>query len=448
MKQILFIFLSFAIFSCSNQIVPANTVTTKPLPDSAFIGLQTYPLASAKDLDTLLSKIGDAKVVLLGEATHGTAEFYNWRTEISKRLIIEKGFNTIAVEGDWADGIRVNNFIIGNKKDSIEVLRVLQLFDRWPSFLWANTEFLNFMLWLNNYNATRSASKKITFYGTDLFSIIDAADTMSHRLNSDTVMAAIEQFRNCFDLFANDEQLYAKQDQKANCSEQSKHLLEVTNKYNLGKDSLSALFFLQAALTVFNGEQYFRLQRNRTDVWNIRENHMAESIRRLTDTDANKRKVIVWMHNSHTGDAFYASTHWSGRTSVGEILREKMGEKNVYIIGFGSYSGYVTASQSWGGKIEQMQLANAENATWEQTLHSMWGNDKYVILHDTALNNKLKTRWIYTRSIGVIYHNNERSGMKLSRVAKRFDAYIFIDHSTPVHPLHIQVKKAGIKIDE
>lgn len=445
MKLTIFILLAVVSFSCAKKIIPANTVIVKPVVDSAFIGLQMHELTSAKDLNTLIEKIGDAKVVLLGEATHGTAEFYNWRAEISKRLITEKEFTAICVEGDWADGIRVNNFITGNKKNSSDALHVLQLFDRWPSFLWANTEFLSFMLWLNNYNEDQDVSKKITFHGTDLFSIMDAVDTMSKRLNDAAIKNVIEQFKDCFKPFSNDEHLYSKRDQKADCSNYATQLLELVKKYVSNKDSLFSRFFLPAALTVYDGERYLRSARNRIDPWNMRDNHMAESIKSISDAN---QKVIVWLHNSHAGDAFYSSTHWNARTSVGEILKQKMGEKNVYLVGFGTYSGFVTVAETWGGEIEQLRLANAENATWEQVLHSMGANDKYVILNDTTLNKQLQTKWIYTRSIGVIYHNNERSGMSLSRMAKRFDAYIFIDHTTAVHPLPVKTHRLSGRTDE
>ena len=420
--------------------MPAITNVKKPVTDSAFTQLKLYPLTSTKDLDALLEKSGKAQVILLGEATHGTAEFYNWRAEISRRLIAEKGFTSIATEGDWADGVRVNDFINGDKKDSTAGLQVLQLFDRWPSFLWANTEFLNFMVWLNNYNLSQPVSKKVTFHGCDLFSISDAADTMYNHIDDPAVKTTIEKFRKCLDQFRSDERLYSTSDEKKDCSAQAAELLAITKK-NIHNDSS---FFLQAAYTIFNGERYLRSVRKRIDAWNIREYHMAESIKRLT---AAGKKVIVWLHNTHAGDAFYSSTHLHNRTSVGEILRKMYGE-NVFLVGFGTYSGTTVAAETWGGKTEQMPLAYAENGTWEQLLHSLSPTDKYIILNDTTLDKRMQTKWMYTRSVGVLYHPNERSGMNLSRIAKRFDAYIYIDHTTPIHPLPVKVQRAGGIRDE
>jgi erythromycin esterase len=267
---------------------------------------------------------------------------------------------------------------------------------------------------------------------------------MYKHVNDDEIKTALREFRNCFRLFNNNGQLYSKAGEKTDCSNQAKQLVAVTKK-NIERDPLFSLFFLQAALTIFNGEHYYHSLRNRVDAWNIRDNHMAESIKRIAQV---KGKVIVWLHNTHAGDAFYSSTHWHARSSVGEILRKSMGEKNIYLVGFGTYSGTVTAAQSWGGNIEQMQLANAELGTWEQTLHSKGAYDKYIMLDETKDNRQLQTRWIYTRSIGVLYHSNERSGMNLSLMAKRFDAYIFIDHTTALHPLQVKVRRTAGKIED
>jgi erythromycin esterase-like protein len=422
-----FLYLS----ACKTKYIPAKPVAiTKPL-DSIFLNLPAHSLDSENDLDSFVNAIGDARIVLLGEGTHGTADFYKWRAAISRKLVTGKSFNAIAVEGDWADGEKVNRFICGDVGDSAGAVAVLKKFDRWPEWLWANTEVASFITWLNHYNQRLADSDKITFTGTDLFSVDDALGEMEQQSSDTALHHHIENFRKCFEPFSNNERSYGKD---TTCTAQAASLLLFLRENSSAFPEPVRTKLLQGAATVVDAELYLRSITTKMGGWNIREQHMAETILRILHNKPGS-KIIAWLHNSHAGVASFSGMRNYNRTSVGELLKTQLGDSSVFITGFGTYSGTVTASRTWGGVTETMGLAPAEPGSWDDILHNISNANKYILFRETRNNLPLQNRWVYMRSIGVVYTPYQRSGASQSIPAKRYDAFIFIDHSSALRPL-------------
>ena len=398
-----------------------------------------HRLVNEQDLDVLIKETGNAKIVLLGEASHGTSEFYTWRTAISKRLIQEKGFSFIAVEGDWTDSYKVNNFIKGEKKDSAAAITVLKEYNRWPTWLWANYETASLVTWLNNYNQEIS-KQKIGFYGLDVFNIAEAAmEIKQYMAAADTsAINAINRFLQCFKPFTGDEQEYARSSTATrNCSAQAQALLQTIRSLPIAKNTGESVFaMLQNAQVVFDGELYLRTSKgNAVRSWNLRDNHMVETIAGLLKLYGPGSKAIIWAHNNHAGDAAYATMHWSGKTNAAQQLRNKYGKENVFSVGFGTYNGTVIASEKWGTPYQKMQLAAAADSSWEQRMHLLNADNK-IILSKEIRSYPGMLKWIPQVAVGVIYHPMQKAGTySLSIVPNRYDAYIFIDNTNALHPI-------------
>jgi erythromycin esterase-like protein len=424
-----------------------TNTSSKDLKHSAIEVIPYYPLTNEQDLDVLIKEIGNAKIVLLGEASHGTSEYYTWRAALSKRLIQEKGFNFIAVEGDWTDSYKVNNFIKGERKDSAAAINVLKEYNRWPTWLWANYETASLVIWLNNYNQNLPAKQKVGFYGLDVFNIAEAAAEIKQYLpSSDTnAITAVTKFQQCFKPFADNEQKYVRSitAMSGNCSAHANALLQAIKKSPSAKelDPEAAFAMLQNAQVAYDGELYLRTSKNNyVDGWNLRDNHMVETIARLLNLYGSGARGIIWAHNNHVGDAGYATMHWTGKTNVGQLLRNKYGKEKVFSVGFGTYTGTVIAAEKWGTPYKKMQLASADDSSWEQKMHQVNADNKIVLSKDIR-NYPGMLRWISQIAVGVIYHPMQKAGTySLSVVPNRYDAYIFIDKTNALHPIETRVK--------
>ncbi|GEO07656.1 erythromycin esterase family protein [Segetibacter aerophilus] len=405
----------------------------------------THPLNSSQDLDVLLQQIGNARIVLLGEASHGTAEFYNWRAALSKRLMQEKGFDAIGVEGEWADSYRVNNFIKGPSKDSLAAVNVLKQYNRWPTWMWGNYEVASLITWMNGFNQAKPATEKVGFYGLDVYCIWESSQELApylQPLDAD-IAGASQQVQQCFSPFSADAQQYgyAVANASANCRSQATNLwnLILAKTGNATATTEPQFVMQQNALVVKNGEQYYRTSvTSYEESWNIRDKHMAQTISRLLEFMGPDSKLIVWEHNTHVGDARYTDMASQGTVNVGQLVREQFGEQNVFAVGFGSYQGSVIASNTWGGPIQIMPVPAAPAGSWEGYLHSISPANKILLSSELRSNGSLQNS-IGHRAIGVVYNpNNEQGNYVPSIIPKRYDAFVFIDQTSALHPIPIQ----------
>lgn len=404
----------------------------------------SYPLEGSNDLDILLNEIGDSRYVLLGEASHGTSEYYTWRAEISKRLIQEKGFTIIAVEGDWPDLYRFNQYIRGSSEHGSNAVEVLQKLDRWPTWMWANQEVADFGEWLQVHNHNQLTERQVGFYGLDVYSLWNSMEEVLNWLDkTDPTKAEVARAAYaCLDPYKQDEWAYAEasSNNNADCADELALVLEMVRKQaaDVGEQDEAAFIAIQNALTVVNAERYYvAAAKSNSTSWNIRDHHMVEIINNLIDYHGPEAKIIVWEHNTHVGDARATDMAQQGTVNVGQLVREQHHEEGVYIVGFGSYSGNVIAANRWEASMQEMRVPEARTGSWEALLHSIEPLDKIVLVNKLQENDFLKNA-LGHRAIGVVYNPGSEQGNYVpSVIPQRYDAFLYIDQTHALSPLSV-----------
>ncbi|MBS1914742.1 MAG: erythromycin esterase family protein [Bacteroidetes bacterium] len=410
----------------------------------------SYPLESKADLQPLFNRIGNAKIVMLGEASHGTHEYYMWRFYISKYLIENKGFNFIAVEGDWPDCYRLNRFVKGYDVNDKSAFKLLNTFDRWPTWMWANWETVALAEWMQKHNVGLPANKKAGFYGLDVYSLWDSMESIMQYLkktDSAALKIAEDAFR-CFEPFSKNEGTdYARASQfvPALCEQEVVGLLKEIQKklpsYNT--DHENVFNAEQNAMIAVNAEKYYRAMiAGGPHSWNIRDMHMADTLERLLSFHGPDAKAIVWAHNTHVGDARATDMVAEGMYNIGEIARIRNHEKDVALVGFGSYKGTVIAAKSWGAQMQNMKLPEAKPGSWEHLLHKAGNENKLLMMDDFTTNDVLMENHIGHRAVGVVYNSAyEQYGNYVpSILPMRYDAFIYLDETKALHPLHLKTE--------
>lgn len=402
------------------------------------------PLETHDDLDVLIDAIGDARYVLLGEASHGTSEFYTLRAELSKRLIERKGFTLIAVEGDWPSCYRLNRYIKKYPTADATARDAMQDFKRWPTWMWANEEIISLMDWLKDYNAKHpnQTDKKIGFYGLDVYSLWESMEEIIKYLektDSPELHTAKQAFA-CFEPFGRNEQQYAVSASffSEDCeAEVIQLLLDLQKKrFTQTDDPEEALSTKINALVAVNAERYYRaMVRSGSESWNVRDEHMVEALNRLVDFHGPDTKVIIWEHNTHIGDARATDMAADGMVNVGQLLREQAGT-DVYAIGFGTHRGTVIAGKEWGAPMEAMQVPPAIPGSWEDLMHRAGSFDKILFL---GAENPYFQEVVGHRAIGVVYYPQyERGNYVPSNMAQRYDAFLYVDQTRALRPIVVE----------
>ena len=407
-----------------------------------------YPLKSKADLQPLFNRIGNARIVMLGEASHGTHEYYTWRSYISKRLIEEKGFNFIAVEGDWPDCYRLNRFVKGYDADNKSAFKVLHAFNRWPTWMWANWEIVALADWLQKHNKGLPANKKAGFYGLDVYSLWESMESIMQYLKKTdpSALKVAEEAYHCFEPYSKDEgHSYARASQFVPeiCENEVVHLLkEIQQKlptYNTDHENVFSAE--QNALVTVNAEKYYRAMiKGGPHSWNVRDKHMADTLDRLLKFHGENSKVIVWAHNTHVGDARATDMVDEGMYNIGELARMSYEDNEVVLVGFGSYKGSAIAGSSWGADMQSMQMPEARKGSLEYILHAAGKENKLLLTDELAALDVFMENHIGHRAIGVVYNPEyEQYGNYVPTILPlRYDAFIFMDETKALHPLHIQ----------
>ena len=402
--------------------------------------------------DSLIAAIGDSRVVLLGEASHGTHEFYDTRARITKRLIEEKGFTAVAVEADWPDAYRINRYVRHASQDSGPHM-ALQDFSRFPTWMWRNTDVLDFVEWLHSHNGRILPGKApVGFYGLDLYSMHASMNAVLSYLDErDPEAAKRARHRySCFDHFGDDPQAYgyaASFDLSSSCEQAVlAQLLELQKtaetQHDNGRGANDELFFArQNARLVLNAEQYYRsMFRGRTESWNNRDRHMAQTLEALIAHQTQEladAKIVVWAHNSHIGDARATEMGTGGELNLGQLVRERHGD-NAFLIGFTTYHGTVLAASEWDAPAKRKRVRDAWAGSVEALFHQL-AIPRFVLRlrGNAALREALRASRL-ERAIGVIYRpDTERLSHYFEvKLAEQFDAVIHIDDTDAVKPLN------------
>ena len=423
-----------------------STADTEELNEC--IQQHSQKLENENDLDDFIELAGNSSFVLLGEASHGTHEYYHWRMKITQRLIIEKGFNIIAVEGDWPDCYRINRYIKQFSDAKKNALEVLQSFNRWPTWMWANWETCAFMDWLKKHNHTAIQNRRVGFYGLDVYSFRESLiDIMNYLSKYDkNTFEIADKALTCFDSIEQEEgQSYSKTATyfTSLCEKEVNDLLHEIreNKYKYNSDPENVMSTEQNAWITVNAELYYRhMYRGGSDAWNIRDKHMFETIERLMDFHGKQSKIIVWAHNTHIGDARATDMADDNMLNLGQLLNEKYADQGVIALGFGSYEGSVIASSHWGAKAREIKTPTAKKGSWEKILHeSLSGKNGYLPLHKLK-NKDVLQKPIGHRVIGVVYNPEFESygNYVPSILPMRYDAFIFLDKTKALHPIDVK----------
>jgi erythromycin esterase-like protein/predicted phosphoribosyltransferase len=433
---------------------PLHPVADQPAGGSSLaqaLARQATPLTDEQtDYDRLLDAIGDARLVLIGEASHGTDEFYRRRAEITRRLIAERGFDAVAAEADWPDAFRVNRYVRDTGDDTSPV-EALDDFRRFPQWMWRNTVVRDFIGWLRGHNdAIADPKGRAGFYGLDLYSLNASIGAVIGYLDTvDPEAAARARHRYaCFDHFADDVQAYgyaASLGVAEDCEEQVvNQLLELQRRaadlaMRDGQLAEDAFFSAeQNARLVINAETYYRsMFRGRVSSWNLRDSHMADTLDRLLDHLTRRNgapaKVVVWAHNSHLGDARATQMGAAGEHNLGQLARQRHGG-DTFLVGQTTHHGSVTAASDWDARAERMRVRPGLPGSFEALFHDVGVGAFLLPLRDA--DPRLNERRL-ERAIGVIYRpETERiSHYFEARLLDQFDAILHIDETAALVPL-------------
>lgn len=406
---------------------------------------------SRTDYDDLLDLVGDAKFVLLGEASHGTREFYDQRAAITKRLVREKDFRIVAVEADWPDAYRVNRYVRGFGEDET-ALHALGDFRRFPTWMWRNQDVLEFVEWLAGHNAAIGEQNRRTgFYGIDLYSLfssIEAVIDYLEKVDPEAAMRARERY-GCFDHFGENSQAYGYASSlgiKPDCEDEVvAQLVDLRNRFadyasrNGQIPPDEAFYAEQNARLVASAETYYRsMFGGRVSSWNLRDRHMADTIDALSsyyERKSGNGKVAVWEHNSHLGDARATEMGRRGELNVGQLMRERHGEE-CRSIGFTTFTGEVTAASAWEGPAERKKVRPALDGSYEELFHRTGIGDFWLPLRENDSLTGLQDPRL-ERAIGVIYmpETERQSHYFHASLPHQFDGVLHFDTTSAVEGL-------------
>jgi len=429
---------------------------TKPQPSLATLDViqrHAVPLARSADNDrTLIDLLASARFALLGEASHGSDDFYRERAAITRRLIVERGLDAVAVEADWPDAYRVNRYVRGLSDDGSGT-DALADFKRFPAWMWRNTVVLEFIEWLREHNAERAPEQRVGFYGLDLYSLftsIEAVLAYLDRTDAEAARRARQRYA-CFDRFGDDSQAYgyaARFGLDASCEQavvaQLRDMVAQGGAMSRGlADGDADAFFhaQQNARLVKNAEEYYRsMFSSRVSSWNLRDRHMAETLAELDGHLSRQRgrpaRIAVWAHNSHLGDARATEMGEAGELNLGQLVRERCGAAAA-LLGFSTYSGTVTAASDWDMPAETKEVRPGLEGSYEALFHRVDSARFRLILRGNAELAEALSPPRLQRAIGVIYRpeSERQSHYFHSRLPRQFDALVHLDATRALVPL-------------
>ena len=411
------------------------------------------------DYDPVLEDIGERSFVLLGEATHGTQEFYRMRADLTLRLIEEKGFDAVAVEADWPDAYRLNLFARGEGTDGA-AQDAFQDFQRFPRWMWRNEEVLDFIERLRALNLDRARERRVGFYGLDMYSLYRSAEAVVDYLSSvdeEQAMLALRQYAALDHVrdpqrYGYEAALGLRPDCRDAVRERLLQLWRHAPDYLArdGRRAADAYFFAERnAYVVASAESYYRAMfGSRAESWNLRDSHMVNTLfalQRYLCGLGGAGKIVVWAHNSHLGDARATEMSQAGECNVGQLVREQAGQEHAWLVGFTTYTGTVTAAWEWDGEAERRQVRIAMPESYEALFHRS-GLDRFYLPmnHEAA---KVLSEPRLERAIGVLYRTDTeyQSHYFTASLARQFNAVFHLDETSAVEPM--DVAEAPMQVD-
>lgn len=424
---------------------PTAKTTKASLPELIYQSSEHFAHIGDVNLDNLMERIGDSRLVLLGEASHGTAEFYEMRARITQELIEKKGFTIIAAEADWPDAAHINHYLHGTEPDPLSANKP---FSRFPTWMWANHSVLDFIHWLKTYNQTKTqAENKVSFYGLDLYSLFSSIEMVINYLDKvDPQTAEVARLRyGCLMPWSNDPALYSQviiTKRYRECEEDVLATLQdlLKKRIEYSREDGERYFDAQQnAHLVANAERYYRtMYYAEANSWNQRDQHMFETLQSILEFKGPDSKAVIWEHNSHVGDARATQMSARGELNIGQLARQEYGD-DAYLIGFGTDHGTVAAASEWSGPMEVKQVQPSHIDSYERVCHEVQ-TDNFLLPLRQPLQSITRKKLLVERlerAIGVIYRPETelQSHYFYASLPNQFDEYIWFDETRAVEPL-------------
>ncbi len=433
---ILSLYFSVIFAACAGTNSPDDLVS--------YIGSRAKTLSDASDLEDMLKVAGQRKLVLLGEASHGTHEYYAWRDSISRRLIEDHGFDFIAVEGDWASIYELNRYVKDMPGAAGSARQVLEGLERWPLWMWGNEEVLALAEWLRDYNDNLPLEEKVGFYGKDVYDEWNSFTAVLEILRQTDIGGIYSQAADhysCLEPYRDDIWEYARNAaNRGSCEAELEAVVELIREAGPGEDMTDEEFFYlkQNALVVKHAEKFYRKSVSRRDQssWNSRVNYMKLTVDRLLGKYGPDSQGIVWAHNTHVGDARFTEMYQRGQENIGQLARVDYGPENVFLVGFSTYRGSVKAGSEWGSDMQIMNVPRAMGGSLEALLEST-GMENFMLVFDDQDRTHQEFMQPYGhRAIGVVYNPGfDRNQYVQSVVPLRYDVLIFFRETKALSPI-------------
>ncbi len=422
------------------QVRPARKYADSEVTRAIADACEPFVDISTADLAPLIQRIGNSRVVLIGEASHGTSEFYTMRARITQELIERGGFDFVAIEGDWPDAARIDHYVRHFEYPPSE----WTAFARFPRWMWRNEETRQFVDWLREHNSKLGAEKRVAFRGLDLYSLYSSVREVLKYLDEvDPESAEVARMRyGCLTPWQADPATYGRAaltGRYRSCEPQVVRMLEDLSRKKTAyaeHDGERFLDAVQNARLVANAERYYRIMYYGSRAsWNLRDQYMFETLKTLLASRGPESRAIVWAHNSHVGDANVTEMSARGEFNIGQLCREEFGDQ-AYSIGFGTHTGTVAAASDWDGPMEIKDVLPSHENSYERLFYDtglprlLLPLRRYATKDITSIMSKARLE----RAIGVIYRpETELASHYFQAVlAQQFDEYIWFDESSAV----------------
>ncbi len=406
--------------------VAASSDATEEIPLVALLRERALPLATEADLDPLLERAKEAQLILLGDGTHGTYDFYRVRTHISRRLIAEQNIDFIVVEGDWASTEVVDRYVRHLPGAVANAAEALRAFHRWPDWVWKNSEFEQLVEWLHHFNGVRPPERRVALYGMDLLGF---PDSLQRLMDHPPTAEAGRLFLQCLAPYLDNPLNYpvALSQGATDCTPELAALrAQVAASEKHGGEVTAHLHVVK------NAEAYYRaMATSAASAWNRRVGHFAETLERLLDQHGPAARGIVWAHNTHVGDARLSAMAGQGMQSLGELLRTRFDDASILLVGSTTYSGSVLSGREWGAPVAILPLPPAVEGSFEELMHRTGHAVAYWLFTPGDRHDGLLVAPCGLRAVGVVYQPefDTRDNYLATILAGRFDAFIFIDRT-------------------
>jgi erythromycin esterase len=409
-----------------------------------LVELKSVSFESDTDVEQFFLDIPDRRIILLGESTHGTSQYYKFRDALTRKLIEERNISFIAVEGDWPTIFKLNKYVKGLDSKSQSAKDILKTFSRWPQWMWANQEVAQLAEWLKSYNASKPEKEKVGFYGMDVYGQWDAMDAMLEKVEIyfPLLYERVLKKANCFATDDRDVWRYAHEAvaNGISCVTELEKIVSLIK--DAGADTKKVepyvLFnILQNAKVFKNAEAFYRLAvQGDSASWNSRVLHMAGTVKRLLKLYGPESKAVIWAHNTHVGDSRETVMKDRGQINIGKLAREEYGRDNVFIIGFSSYKGTVLAGTGWGAPMQKMPMPPGISGSVEDLFKQAGGKNRYMIFDDEIRAHRQFAKPMGHRAVGVVYNPSQERGNYVETILpQRYDAIVFFENTDELVPV-------------